>query len=277
MKMNLKLQNERLDWLVKELCSDSTEYKNLKVCREERRNSMRSLMNIRMPKPISQEFIEIQDEFLKQESVEKGIITLDNIPTIQEEYHSNHPFADKISIWQGDITRLQVDAIVNAANSQMLGCFAPCHGCIDNAIHSAAGIQLRKECYDYMNRKRNEDSNYEEPTGKALLTRAYNLPSRYVLHTVGPIVRNQLNDTLKEDLRSCYRSCIDVAIKHEVRSIAFCCISTGEFRFPNDEAVNIALEVVQNKLQEFSDKIDRIIFNVFKEIDLELYVRGISE
>lgn len=275
--MNLKSQNERLQWIVKELCIDSVEYKDLKVGRQDRRNIMRSLMNIRMAKAISQEFMEIQDAFLKQEAVEKGIITLNHIPTIQEEYHSSHPFANKISIWHGDITRLQVGAIVNAANSQMLGCFVPCHGCIDNAIHSAAGIQLREECYDYMNRKRNEVRNYEEPTGNALLTRAYNLPSRYVLHTVGPIVRNQLNETLKEDLRSCYRSCIDVAIKHEIRSIAFCCISTGEFRFPNEEAANIAIEVVQDKLQEFPDKIDRIIFNVFKEIDLELYVKGISK
>lgn len=270
-------QEERLDYLVKFLCKDSIQYKDMKVENNEKRNMMRSLMNIRMPKPISQEFIEIQDEFLKQESIEEGIITLDNIPTIQEEYHSSYSFADKISIWQGDITRLQVDAIVNAANSQMLGCFVPCHGCIDNAIHSAAGIQLREECDDYMCRKRNEVKNYEEPTGKVLLTKAYNLPSRYIFHTVGPIVRNQLNESVKEDLRSCYRSCIDTAVKHEIRSIAFCCISTGEFRFPNDVAANIAIEVIRDKFQEFPDKIDRVIFNVFKEIDLALYVKEFSE
>lgn len=275
--MNLESQNERLQWIVQELCNDSVEYNDLKVRIEDRRKIMRSLMNIRMPKPISHEFLKIQDKFLKQETIEKGIKTLESIPTIKEEYHSNHPFADKISIWQGDITRLQVDAIVNAANSQMLGCFVPCHGCIDNAIHSAAGIQLREECSQYMHSKRIENRNYEEPTGKALLTKAYNLPCKYILHTVGPIVMNQLNDALREDLRSCYRSCMDVAIKHEIRSIAFCCISTGEFRFPNNEAAKIAIEVIEEKLQEFPDKIDRIIFNVFKDIDLELYVKGISE
>ncbi|MDF2986073.1 MAG: macro domain protein [Eubacterium sp.] len=275
--MNFETQNDRLQWIIQELCNDSTDYKDLKVRREDRRKIMRSLMNIRMPKPVSKEFLKIQDEFLKQESIEKGIKKLDNIPTIKEEYHSNRPFADKISIWKGDITRLQVDAIVNAANSQMLGCFVPCHGCIDNAIHSAAGIQLREECSQYMQSKRNENRNYEEPTGKAILTQAYNLPCRYVLHTVGPIVTNQLNDALREDLRSCYRSCMDVAIKHELRSIAFCCISTGEFRFPNDEAAKIAIEVIEDKLYEFPDKIDRIIFNVFKDIDLELYVKEILE
>lgn len=275
--MNLESQNDRLQWIVQELCNDSVEYNDLKVRIEDRRKIMRSLMNIRMPKPISHEFLKIQDKFLKQETIEKGIKTLESILTIKEEYHSNHPFADKISIWQGDITRLQVDAIVNAANSQMLGCFVPCHGCIDNAIHSAAGIQLREECSQYMYSKRIENRNYEEPTGKALLTKAYNLPCKYILHTVGPIVMNHLNDALREDLRSCYRSCMDVAIKHEIRSIAFCCISTGEFHFPNNEAAKIAIEVIEDKLQEFPDKIDRIIFNVFKDIDLELYVKEISE
>jgi len=274
--MNVQSQDERLDWIVKELCIDSVEYKDLEVRAEDRRKIMRSLMNIRIPKPISKEFLEIQDEFLKQESIEKGIIMLDDIPTMKQEYHSNHPFADKISIWQGDITRLQVDAIVNAANAQMLGCFVPCHSCIDNAIHSAAGIQLREACFQYMKQKRNESRNYEEPTGKALLTRAYNLPSSYVIHTVGPIVRNRLDETRKEELRSCYQSCMDVAIKHEIRSIVFCCISTGEFHFPNKEAANIAIEVIENKLREFPYRFDRVIFNVFQERDLKLYVNEIS-
>lgn len=275
--MKHQSQSERLDWIVKELCTESDEYKELKVNKEDRKYVMRSLLNIRMPKPISSDFLKIQDEYLKQETMEKGIVTLENIPTVKEQYGTNNPFAEKISIWQGDITRLKVDAIVNAANSQMLGCFVPCHGCIDNAIHSAAGIQLREECFQYMHSKRVENRSYEEPTGKAILTKAYNLPCKYILHTVGPIVRNQLNEALKEDLYSCYRSCMDVAIKHGIRSIAFCCISTGEFKFPNNEAVKIAIEVVENKLKEFPDKIDRIIFNVFKEIDLELYVKGISE
>jgi len=269
--MKEKSQNERLEWIVNELCNDSEEYRNLKISSQERRTAMRSLMNIRMPKLISSRFLDIQDEFLRQESVEKGIVTLEEIPTIREQYHSNYRFADKISLWQGDITRLQIDAIVNAANSQMLGCFVPCHGCIDNAIHSAAGIQLRNECFQYMQEKRKKNRHYEETTGKAVITKAYCLPSKYILHTVGPIVRDELNESLKEDLRSCYRSCMNMAMENEIRSIAFCCISTGEFHFPNEEAAKIAVEVIKEILQEFADKFDWIIFNVFKEIDRELY------
>ncbi|MGB4660745.1 MAG: protein-ADP-ribose hydrolase [Mobilitalea sp.] len=269
--MSNQSQNEKLDWIVKELCIDSVKYKDLKVRIEDRRNIMHSLMNIRMPKPISQEFIEIQDEFLKQESVEKGIITIDNIPTIQEEYHSTHPYAEKISLWQGDITRLQVDAIVNAANAQMLGCFVPGHSCIDNAIHSAAGIELREECYEYMRRRRNEDKNYEEPTGSAILTKGYNLPCKHVIHTVGPIVYSKLTEAIKGDLRNCYNSCLQIAVDHGIKTIAFCCISTGEFRFPNEEAAKIAMKSIQEFLDRNAEKVDRIIINVFKNVDLEIY------
>lgn len=271
--MDNRTQNQRLEWLVDELCWDSDEYKALKVNSSERRATMRSLMNIRIPKPISSSFLKIQNEFLEQESLDKGIVTLEDIPTIGEQYHSNYLFADKISIWQGDITRLQVDAIVNAANSQMLGCFVPCHNCIDNAIHSAAGIQLRNECFQYMQTKRKENRHYEEPVGKAVITKAYSLPSKYILHTVGPIVRGELNEFLKEDLHSCYHSCMHVAIENEIRSISFCCISTGEYQFPNEEAAKIAVEEIDKILREFPDKFDRIIFNVFKDIDRELYKR----
>lgn len=269
--MKIQSQDEKLDYLVEELCKDSIEYKNMKVNKEDRRMAMRSLMNIRMPKPISKEFLKIQDEFLKEEAVEKGIVNLDDIKTIREEYKSKMSYADKISIWQGDITRLAVDAIVNAANSQMLGCFVPCHKCIDNAIHSSAGIELRQECYEYMQEKRKIDLEYEEPTGSAVVTSAYNLPCKYVIHTVGPIVYDKLTDELREDLKNCYLSCLNSAIKHGIRSIAFCCISTGEFHFPNGEAAKIAINTVNDFLQTHEEYIDRIIFNVFKDYDLNIY------
>lgn len=187
-------QDERLDYIVKELCDDSVEYKDIKFEKADRRAVMRSLMNIRMPGPISDKFLQEQDRFLKEETKEKGIVKLSDILTIKEQYNSNMQYADKISIWQGDITRLSVDAIVNAANSQMLGCFVPCHRYIDNAIHSSAGVQLREECYEYMKKKRENDKEYEEPTGKAVITSAYNLPCRYVIHTVGPIVADKLTE-----------------------------------------------------------------------------------
>jgi O-acetyl-ADP-ribose deacetylase (regulator of RNase III) len=270
-EMNIKNQDERLDYLVEELCKGSIEYKDMKVNKADRRIVMRSLMNIRMPKPISKEFLKVQDEFLKEETIEKGIVNINDIPTIREEYNSNIDYADKISIWQGDITRLAVDGIVNAANSQMLGCFVPCHKCIDNAIHFSAGIELRQECYEYMQGKRKKGLDYEEPTGSAVVTSAYNLPCKYVIHTVGPIVYNELTDKLRDDLRNCYLSCLKSAVKNGIHSIAFCCISTGEFHFPNEEAAKIALSTVNEFLKTHEEYIDRIIFNVFKDYDLEIY------
>lgn len=264
-------QEERMDYLVKYLCRDSGQYKNMHIEKNETRTVIRSLMNIRMPKDISVEFLRVQDEFLVRESIDKGIITWEEIPTIREQFGVYMEYADKISLWQGDITRLQVDAIVNAANSQMLGCFVPCHKCIDNAIHSAAGIQLREECNQYMQQKRNKNRFYEEPTGRAMVTKGYNLPCKHVIHTVGPIVHSCLTDSLRNDLQSCYRSCLETAINHGIRTVAFCCISTGEFRFPNDEAAIIACETVKSIVESHGDKFDRIIFNVFKDLDMKIY------
>lgn len=264
-------QDERLDYLVNGLCEDSIQYKDLSLEKSERRTVMRSLMNIRMPKPISSEFLMIQDDFLRQEAKEKGIVSLMDIPDIREQYRSRYEHGDKISIWQGDITRLQVDGIVNAANSQMLGCFVPSHKCIDNAIHSAAGIELREECNQYMSQKRKTDHYYEESTGSAVITNGYNLPCRYVIHTVGPIVHDKLTDSSRNDLRSCYESCLKAAVEKGIRTLAFCCISTGEFRFPNQEAAEIALTTIQKYINYNSEKFDRIIINVFKDVDLEIY------
>ena len=272
--MKDRKQNERLDYLLREFKEDSVQYRDLEVSGgyTEKRMALRSLMNIRMPGEMAEEVVRVQDEFLSEEAEEKGIVTLDEIPDIAEQYGSRHPFADKISIWQGDITRLQVGAIVNAANSQMLGCFVPCHRCIDNALHSAAGIELREECSHYMKRRKMRyGSRYEEPTGQAVLTKGYNLPAKYVIHTVGPIVGGRLTQALRDDLRNCYRNVLQCCVENQIRSVAFCCISTGEFHFSNDEAAKIAAETVTDFLKMHEPEFDRIIFNVFKDIDRELY------
>ena len=269
-----KKQEERLDYLLEAFKKDSLWYKDLEVGGDyqEKRRALRSLMNIRMPGAMAPEVLEVQDEFLREEAAEKGIVTLEEIPTAARQYGSRKSFGDKISVWQGDITRLQVGAIVNAANSQMLGCFHPCHGCIDNAIHSAAGIELREACSQYMeHRKVQYGKEYEEPTGRAVLTEGYNLPAEYVIHTVGPIVYGSLTEKLKEDLRNCYKNILKCCVEHGIRSVAFCCISTGEFHFPNDEAARIAVAEVRKYLEKHQEDFDRVIFNVFKDVDRELY------
>mgnify|MGYP005766012255 FL=1 len=269
-----KKQEERLDYLLHEFKKDSGRYRDLETGKDygEKRMLLRSLMNIRMPGKMNENVVKVQDEFLTEEAREKGIVELTDIPTAAEQYGSSHPYADKISVWQGDITRLRAGAIVNAANSQMLGCFVPCHKCIDNAIHSAAGIELREACSHYMKRRRMQyGARYEEPTGRAVLTKGYNLSADYVIHTVGPIVGGSLNQKLKDDLKSCYLNVLKCCVEHKIRSVAFCCISTGEFHFPNDEAAKIAADTVTGFLKEHDPDFDRIIFNVFKDVDRELY------
>ena len=214
---------------------------------------LRSLFNIRMPKPVSEEFTTIQDGYLQEENARKGITDIADLKPVQKG----------IYLWQGDITTLKCDAIVNAANSQMLGCFCPCHGCIDNAIHTFSGVQLRNACYEMMRKQ-----GHEEPTGQAKITPAYNLPCKYVIHTVGPIVSGRLTDEDCELLKSCYLSCLNEAVKNELKSIAFCCISTGEFHFPNDIAAQIAVNTVKEYQKEHEIE---VIFNVFKDYDYELY------
>ena len=231
----------------------------------EQRRLLRSLMNVRYPGHASAEYEKLQDELLQEEAEEKGIVTCNDIPVIEQEYPcSEIKNSDRISLWRGDITRLGVDAIVNVANSQLLGCFVPCHGCIDNAIHSAAGIQLRNECAQIM-----EAQGHEEPTGKAKITKGYNLPAKHVIHTVGPIVGMQVTEKQEEELKSCYLNCMKLAEKEGLKSIAFCCISTGEFHFPNKLAAEIAVKTVDKYLS--SSKLERVIFNVFKEEDYNIY------
>lgn len=264
-------QEEKLDYLLEELLKESKQMQHIGIKRTEKRNILRSLMNIRMPGPVSDEFSSIQDEFLMQEAKEKGIVSRTEIPTVREAFGASGKHGDKISIWQGDITRLGVDAIVNAANSQMLGCFVPCHSCIDNAIHSAAGIQLREACYQMM-----EQQGYGEPTGKAKITKGYNLPAKYVLHTVGPIINGELTKADCLFLKSCYDYCLELGEEYGLKDIAFCCISTGEFHFPNRKAAEIAVEAVLHFLGH-SNSPERIIFNVFKDKDYEIYKSILSQ
>lgn len=220
------------------------------------RDLLRSLMNIRPAMPLTPEFIRLQNELLSAEVTEKGIVDVDTLPATAD---------DQIILWQGDITRLNADAIVNAANSQMLGCFVPLHRCIDNAIHSAAGLQLRDECNKIMTTQ-----GHEEQTGCAKITGGYNLPCKYVIHTVGPVVPHVLNHRLELQLASCYRSCMELADKHGLESIAFCCISTGEFHFPNHKAAEIAIDTVTEMLDKCTS-VRKVIFNVFKDEDFEIY------
>lgn len=221
------------------------------------RRLLRSLMNVRPAMPLTPEFLAIQNELLSSEREEKGVVDGNALPAV-----SAHP---QIALWRGDITRLKADAIVNAANSALLGCFCPCHGCIDNAIHSAAGLQLREECSRLM-----EEQGRPEPVGRAKLTKGYNLPARYVLHTVGPVIQGPVSDGDREALASCYRSCLEAAAEKGLKSLAFCCISTGEFHFPNREAAQIAVRTVSDFLRRGSS-IRKVIFNVFKDIDAEIY------
>lgn len=250
-------QTERRIYLIKKLLSERPEYADMQgpANTQEQKKLLRSLFNIRMPEPVSQEFLKVQDEYLQEVNLKKGIT---DIAALQ-------PVSNDIYLWQGDITTLKCDAVVNAANSQMLGCFCPCHGCIDNAIHTFAGIQLRLKCSEIMQKQ-----GYEEPVDKAKITPAYNLPCQYVIHTVGPYIDGTPKQNDKKLLACCYEECLKIADKNKLRSIAFCCISTGEFHFPNDKAAKIAVNSVKKYKQKTGSKI-KVIFNVFKKLDLYIY------
>lgn len=251
-------QDERLDKLICYLLREKAEYKTIPIpdSAADKRRLLRSLMNVRPPVPVSEDFLKVQDEYLQGVLAEKEVIRTADLTPVQPGLY----------LWQGDITTLAADAIVNAANSAMLGCFVPCHGCIDNAIHSAAGVQLRLECARIMAQQA------EEPTGRAKITRAYNLPCRYVLHTVGPIIDGRVTRQDRELLASCYRACLELAATYGLKSIAFCCISTGEFHFPNELAAEIAIRTVKDYQQQNPNRME-VIFNVFKDCDYEIYKR----
>ena len=257
-------QNGRLNYLVEEFKADSVQYKDLQTPEdtEGKRRILRSLMNIRTPRKMADAVLTVQDEYLQERIRENGIVELADIPIIR----------DRMSIWQGDITRLAVDAIVNAANSQMLGCFVPMHTCIDNCIHTFAGVQLRAECARQMEQlKSRYGRDYEQPTALPMLTDAYNLPARKVIHIVGPIVQGRLTTSLENDLAACYRNTLDMCLENGLKSVAFCCISTGVFHFPNKRAAEIAVQTVTGWLSEHPGGMERVIFNVFKDEDKAYY------
>ncbi|MBQ8984062.1 MAG: protein-ADP-ribose hydrolase [Lachnospiraceae bacterium] len=259
-------QEERLDYLVEAFKADSVQYGQLATPPDQagKRQVLRSLMNIRMPKELPEEVLRVQNEYLMGRAEEKGIVTLADFPVIREH----------ISIWQGDITRLACDAIVNAANSQMLGCFVPMHTCIDNCIHTYAGVQLREACSRQMHKLRIQyGRDYEQPTAIPMLTDAYNLPARKVVHIVGPIVQGRLTPKLEQELADCYQNTLDLCLENGLKSVAFCCISTGVFHFPNDRAAEIAVDTVLAWLNAHEGQMDRVVFNVFKNEDFDLYER----
>lgn len=250
-------QTERRIFLIKALLAEQPKYANMQIPAnaDEQKRLLRSLFNIRMPEPVSEQFLQVQDEYLQEETAHKGITLLEDLS----------PEKDNFYLWQGDITTLGCDAIVNAANSQLLGCFCPNHGCIDNAIHTFAGVQLRLACADIM-----LEQIVDEEPGKAKITPAYNLPCHYVFHTVGPIVKGCVTKEDENLLASCYRSCLELAALSRINSIAFCCISTGEFHFPNGRAAEIAIQTVTEFMVQKQSEM-KVIFNVFKDLDYEIY------
>ena len=257
-------QDQRLTELVEAFKADSVRYKDLETPKNlgSRRRILRSLMNIRMPRKLDASVLEMQDAYLKERIRENGIVGLEDIPLTE----------GVISLWQGDITRLQVDAIVNAANSQMLGCFVPMHTCIDNCIHTFAGVQLRAECDRQMKQlKARFGPDYEQPTAVPMLTDGYNLPAKKVVHIVGPIVSGPLTPALEKDLADCYTNTLNLCKENGLRSVAFCCISTGVFHFPPQRAAEIAVRTVRSWLSEHPDAMDRVIFNVFSDKDRSIY------
>ena len=252
-------QSERRLFLIQSLLKENPDYQDMRIPADanSQRQLLRGLLNIREPRRSSPDFLQIQDEYLQNETAAKGITDVADLTPLQPGLY----------LWQGDITTLKCDAIVNAANSGMTGCYCPNHGCIDNAIHTYAGVQLRLACAEIMDRQ-----GHPEPTGQAKITPAFDLPCRYVLHTVGPIVSGRVTAQDKELLASCYRSCLEMAAEKGLESVAFCCISTGEFHFPNEQAAEIAVQTVKAFLKK-QTSVKKVIFNVFKDMDKKIYER----
>lgn len=250
-------QSEKRQFLIRSLLKERPEYRDMGIPAEpeSQRQLLRGLMNIRAPQRIGADFLKMQDAYLQGETTAKGITDIADLTPIQPGLY----------LWQGDITTLKCDAIVNAANSGMTGCYIPNHRFIDNAIHTYAGVELRLACAELM-----EQQGYPEPTGQAKITPAFNLPCRYVLHTVGPIISGRVTAEDKELLASCYRSCLALAAENKLESVAFCCISTGEFHFPNELAAEIAVRTVKEFLEKQTG-VKKVIFNVFKDLDKAIY------
>ena len=276
-------QSQRLAWLIDHLIAENPQLTaasgtgelTVPADEEARFRLYRSLVNIRPPRAVDAEYLRVEDAYLQKRRLSRGTTVAEDLPVVR----------NGIALWRGDITTLAADAIVNAANSQMLGCFSPCHGCIDNAIHTAAGIRLRLACDELMRIRaerlrtraplirRRDTSGF--PTGEALLTPGFNLPASDVIHTVGPIVTSAAPTAKnRADLARCYHSCLDIACEKELSSIVFCCISTGEFRYPNREAAQIAIDTVITRQKQAAARgmpFPMVVFNVFKDLDLRIY------
>ena len=252
-------QSEKRLFLIQALLKERPEYRQPDVPQDAgpQRQLLRGLMNTRLPRETGAEFLRVQDDYLRGEIAARGITDIAALT----------PVRPGLYLWQGDITTLKCDAIVNAANSGMTGCYIPNHRCIDNAIHTYAGVELRLACEKLMERQ-----GYPEPAGQAKITPAFNLPCRYVLHTVGPIISGKVTKQDEKLLASCYRSCLELAAEKGLKSVAFCCISTGEFHFPNDLAAEIAVRTVTDFLKR-DTSIQKVIFNVFKDTDKTIYER----
>ena len=255
--MDNERRRELLKSLVAGLCAERDNEPLETEDLDELWDAFRALVNTRPPIPANKEWLAMQDELLQGMIADAGISTIDDATL--------SPCDPRLCLWLGDITTLAADAIVNAANSQMLGCWVPGHYCIDNAIHTFAGVQLRAKCARIM-----EAQGHEEPTGMAKITAAYNLPAKHVIHTVGPIANGHPTDEHREQLASCYRSCLDLAAQNGLCSIAFCCISTGVFGFPQEEAAPIAVNTVRRWLDE-NDTGMNVVFNVFGKKDESIY------
>ena len=250
-------QRERRQFLIQSLLRERPQYRKMEIPadEDEQRQLLRGLMNVRAPQRIGADFLQVQDNYLQDETAAKGMTDLADLTPVQPGLY----------LWLGDITTLKCDAIVNAANSGMTGCYVPNHRCIDNVIHTFAGVELRLACAKLMKRQ-----GYPEPTGQAKITPAFNLPCRFVLHTVGPIINGRVTEKDKNRLESCYRSCLELAAENGLESVAFCCISTGEFRFPNELAAEIAVQTVKEFLKK-QTSVKKVIFNVFKDLDKRIY------
>ena len=252
-------QAQRRLFLIQSLLKENPTYRDLGIPTDtnSQRQLLRGLMNLRAPQHAEADFLQMQDAYLQGENAAKGVTDAADLAPIQPGLY----------LWQGDITTLQCDAIVNAANSGMTGCYIPNHRCIDNAIHTFAGVELRLACAELM-----EQQGCPEPTGRAKITPAFNLPCKYVLHTVGPIINGRVTQRDRELLASCYRSCLALAAENNLESVAFCCISTGEFHFPNEQAAEIAVRTVKEFLEK-QTSVKKVIFNVFKDLDKAIYAK----
>lgn len=256
------LQRRRLDYLLDYLMAELPENERLPLPKDTKRKQLllRSLMNIRAPKPVPDRFLKRQDQYLQARNQEKGIVEAEHLP------------GGTLVLWQGDITRLKIGAIVNAANSYLLGCFVPLHSCIDNSIHTYAGMQLRLECAQKMQERGAE----ELTVGQPLLTKGYNLPAEHVIHVAGPIVEKGLTAELEDQLAACYQNTLDLCAQAGIHSVAFCCISTGVFHFPGKRAAEIAVNTVSGWLSQHPGQVERVVFNVFKDEDRAFYEEALA-